>query len=139
MGIFSRKGPSGFSASSTAEEVTKGIDGTGLIAIVTGASSGIGAETSRVLALRGVHVVMAIRNMDAGAKVKEAILEEISNAKIDVMELDLSLLASVRKFAADYNSSGLPLNILINNAGVGASPFKLSQDSIELLFATNHL
>lgn len=51
--------------------------------------------------------------MDAGAKVKEAILEEISNAKIDVMELDLSLLASVRKFAADYNSSGLPLNILM--------------------------
>ncbi|CAL8157283.1 unnamed protein product [Prunus armeniaca] len=113
MGIFSRKGPSGFSPSSTAEEVTEGIDGTGLTAIVTGASSGIGAETSRVLALRGVHVVMAIRSMDAGAKVKEAILEEISNAKIDVMELDLSLLASVRKFAADYNSSGLPLNILM--------------------------
>ncbi|BBH03374.1 NAD(P)-binding Rossmann-fold superfamily protein [Prunus dulcis] len=125
---------------STAEEVTKGIDGTVRHwSNFPGASSGIGAETSRVLALRGVHVVMAIRNMDAGAKVKEAILEEISNAKIDVMELDLSLLASVRKFAADYNSSGLPLNILINNAGVGASPFKLSQDSIELLFATNHL
>ncbi|PQM38444.1 short-chain dehydrogenase TIC 32 chloroplastic [Prunus yedoensis var. nudiflora] len=143
MGIFSRKGPSGFSASSTAEEVTEGIDGTGLTAIVTATSQEPQVVSVQrhhaVLALRGVHVVMAIRNMDAGAKVKEAMLEEISNAKIDVMELDLSLLASVRKFAADYNSSGLPLNILINNAGVGASPFKLSQDSIELLFATNHL
>ncbi|XP_009350657.2 short-chain dehydrogenase TIC 32, chloroplastic-like [Pyrus x bretschneideri] len=139
MGIFSRKGASGFSASSTAEKVTQGIEGTGLTAIVTGASSGIGAETARVLALRGLHVVMAVRNMDAGATVKETILKEIPNAKIDVRQLDLSSLASVRNFASDYNSSGLPLNILINNAGAGATPFKLSQDSIELVFATNHL
>ncbi|CAL8157291.1 unnamed protein product [Prunus armeniaca] len=129
MGIFSRKGPSGFSPSSTAEEVTEGIDGTGLTAIVTAChwSNFPGKHGKKTLEpqvvsvqrhhvflrLRGVHVVMAIRSMDAGAKVKEAILEEISNAKIDVMELDLSLLASVRKFAADYNSSGLPLNILM--------------------------
>ncbi|GJV81955.1 short-chain dehydrogenase TIC 32, chloroplastic [Tanacetum coccineum] len=59
MWIFGRKGESGFSASSTAEEVTDGIDGSGLVSIVTGATSGIGAETARVLALRGVHVVMA--------------------------------------------------------------------------------
>ncbi|XP_062026235.1 short-chain dehydrogenase TIC 32, chloroplastic-like isoform X1 [Rosa rugosa] len=140
MGIlFSKKGPSGFSAFSTAEEVTHGIDGTGLTAVVTGASSGIGVETSHVLALRGVHVVMAVRNIDAGNNVKEAILKDIPTAKIDIMELDLSSLASVTKFAADYNSKGLPLNILINNAGVMATPFKLSQDNIELQFATNHL
>ncbi|XP_021820844.1 short-chain dehydrogenase TIC 32, chloroplastic-like [Prunus avium] len=139
MGIFSKKQQSGFSASSTAEEVTEGIDGPGLTAIVTGASSGIGVETARVLALRGVHVVMAVRNTDAGANVKEVILKEIPNAKLDVRELDLSSFSSVRKFAADYRSSGLPLNILINNAGVGVTPFKLSQDSIELQFATNHL
>ncbi|VVA41375.1 PREDICTED: short-chain dehydrogenase [Prunus dulcis] len=120
-------------------KVTEGIDGTGLTAIVTGASSGIGVETARVLALRGVHVVMAVRNTDAGANVKEVILKEIPNAKIDVREIDLSSFTSVRKFAADYRSSGLPLNILINNAGVGVTPFKLSQDSIELQFATNHL
>ncbi|XP_050266955.1 short-chain dehydrogenase TIC 32, chloroplastic-like [Quercus robur] len=139
MWIFSRKGPSGFSASSTAEEVTKGIDGTGLTAIVTGASSGLGAETTRVLTLRGVHVIMAVRNTDAGKNVKEQILKENPNAKIDVMELDLTSMGSVRKFASDYNASGLPLNLLINNAGVMATPFKLSQDNIELQFATNHI
>ncbi|KAL2342745.1 hypothetical protein Fmac_004030 [Flemingia macrophylla] len=139
MWFIGWKGPSGFSASSTAEQVTQGIDGTALTAIVTGASSGLGLETTRVLALRGVHVVMAVRNVESGNNVKETILKEIPSAKIDVMELDLSSMASVRKFAADFNSSGLPLNILINNAGVMATPFMLSQDHIELQFATNHL
>ncbi|XP_048136217.1 short-chain dehydrogenase TIC 32, chloroplastic-like isoform X1 [Rhodamnia argentea] len=138
MWIFGWKGPSGYSARSTAEEVTQGIDGTGFTAIVTGASSGIGMETARVLALRGVHVIMAVRNVDAGRGVKEAILKELPSAKIDVMELDLSSMASVRKFALDYQSSALPLNLLINNAGV-AGPFALSQDNIELHFATNHI
>ncbi|TQD85822.1 hypothetical protein C1H46_028638 [Malus baccata] len=129
-GIFSKKGESGFSVSSTAEkEVTQGIDGSGAF----------GVETSRVLALRGVHVVMAVRNMEAGSNIKEAILKEVPNAKIGVMELDLSSLASVRKFATEYTSSGFPLNILINNAGIMATPFKLSKDNIKLHFATNHL
>ncbi|XP_050227864.2 short-chain dehydrogenase TIC 32, chloroplastic-like [Mercurialis annua] len=139
MWIFGWKGPSGFSATATAEQVTQGVDGTGLTAIITGSSSGIGAETARVLALRGVHVVMAVRNLDAGGNVKEAILKEIPSAQIDVMQLDLSSMASVRKFASEYMSSGLPLNILINNAGIMATPFMLSQDKIELQFATNHV
>ncbi|KAI5655464.1 hypothetical protein M9H77_32651 [Catharanthus roseus] len=139
MWLLGFKGPSGFSARSTAEEVTQGIDGSGLTAIVTGASSGIGAETARVLALRGVHVIMAVRNVESGRNVKETIMKEIPNAKLDVLELDLSSLASIRKFASNYDSVGLPLNILVNNAGVMAPPFTLSQDGIELQFATNHL
>ncbi|TYK16634.1 short-chain dehydrogenase TIC 32 [Cucumis melo var. makuwa] len=139
MWIFGWKGPSGFSARSTAEEVTEGIDGNGLTAIVTGASSGLGEESTRVLALRGVYVIMAVRNVEAGRKVKEAVLKESPSAKIDVMELDLSSMESVRKFAADYIASGRPLNILMNNAGVMATPFTLSHDGIELQFATNHL
>ncbi|XP_044469049.1 short-chain dehydrogenase TIC 32, chloroplastic-like [Mangifera indica] len=139
MWLFSRKGPSGFSASSTAEEVTEGIDGTGLTAIVTGATSGIGTETTRVLALRGVHVIMGIRNTAAARHIKEAIVKEIPNAKVDAMELDLSSMASVRKFASDFNNQGLPLNLLINNAGIMASPFMLSKDNIEMQFATNHV
>ena len=79
----------------------------------SGTSSGIGTETARVLALRGVHVVMGVRNMTAGREVKETIVKQNPNAKIDAMELDLSSMASVRKFAADFKSSGLPLNILM--------------------------
>ncbi|GAA0162135.1 dehydrogenase [Lithospermum erythrorhizon] len=139
MWLFKRKGESGFSYSNTAEEVTNGIDGSGLTAIVTGASSGIGSETARVLALRGVHVVMGVRNMDAGRKVKDEIIKEIPNAKVDAMELDLSSLESVKKFASDYTSSGRPLNLLINNAGIMATPYMLSKDNVELQFATNHL
>ncbi|CAH8306501.1 unnamed protein product [Eruca vesicaria subsp. sativa] len=139
MWFWGSKGASGFSSSSTAEEVTHGVDGTGLTAIVTGASSGIGVETARVLALRGVHVVMAVRNTASGAKVKQDILNQVPSAKLDVMELDLSSMESVRRFASDYKSTGLPLNILINNAGIMACPFMLSKDNIELQFATNHL
>ncbi|KAF3665212.1 Short-chain dehydrogenase TIC 32, chloroplastic [Capsicum annuum] len=115
MWVFSKKGPSGFSANSTAEEVTHGIDGSALTAIVTGASSGIGAETARVLTLRGVHVIMGVRNISAGKQVKEAIIKDVPQAKIDALELDLSSLSSVRNFASNYNSLGLPLNLLMYN------------------------
>lgn len=84
-----------------------------IYSIISGASSGIGTETARVLALRGVHVVMAVRNMDTGRKVKDEILKEIPGAKIDVMELDLSSLSSVKKFASEYKSKALPLNLLM--------------------------
>ncbi|MED6124690.1 Short-chain dehydrogenase TIC 32, chloroplastic [Stylosanthes scabra] len=131
--------PSGFSASSTAEEVTHGIHGSGLTAIVTRTTRGIGVETARVLALRGVHVIMAVRNMNAAKDVKESILKEIPTAKVDAMELDLSSMDSVRNFVSQFNSSGLPLNILINNAAILAAPFTLSKDNIELQFATNHI
>ncbi|XP_058769814.1 short-chain dehydrogenase TIC 32, chloroplastic isoform X2 [Vicia villosa] len=134
-----KKGLSGFSWSSTAEQVTHGIDATGLTAIVTGASSGIGVETTRVLALRGAHVIMGVRNMVAAKDVKDTILKDIPSAKVDAIELDLSSLDSVKKFASEFKSSGRPLNILINNAGIMACPFKLSKDNIELQFATNHI
>ncbi|KAK7315075.1 hypothetical protein VNO77_33607 [Canavalia gladiata] len=136
---FSRNEGSEFSSSSTAEQVTHDIHGGDLTAIVTGASSGIGAETTRVLAMRGVHVIMAVRNLIAAEDVKQAIFKEIPTAKVDAMELDLSSMASVRKFASQFNASDLPLNILINNAGIYGPPFTLSEDNIELQFATNHL
>ncbi|MQM16806.1 hypothetical protein Taro_049767 [Colocasia esculenta] len=132
-------GPSGFSSSSTAEQVTDGIDATHLTAIVTGATSGIGKETARVLALRGATVILPARTLEAGDKVKESLLEANPAAKIDVMEMDLSSLASVESFAGAFLSSDRPLNILINNAGVMCCPFQLSRDGLELQFATNHL
>ena len=81
--------------------------------MVTGASSGIGTETTRVLSLRGVHVIMGVRNMLAAKDVKETLLKEIPSAKVDAMELDLSSMKSVRKFASEFKSSGLPLNMLM--------------------------
>lgn len=138
MWLFSRKSSSGFTSSATAEQVTEGIDGSNLTAIVTGASSGIGKETARVLALRDVHIIMAVRNMSSGNSVKEEILKEVPNSKIDVLELNLSSMTSVRKFASEFESLHLPLNILINNAGY-LGPYALSEDGIELHFATNHL
>jgi len=80
---------------------------------VTGTTHGIGIETARVLALRGVHVIMGVRNINAGEIVRESILKEIPKAKVDVIELDLSSMVSVRKFASEFNSSSLPLNILM--------------------------
>ncbi|KAL2920719.1 Short-chain dehydrogenase TIC 32 chloroplastic, partial [Bienertia sinuspersici] len=138
MWIFGRKKSSEFSGYSTAEEVTDRIDGTGLTAIVTGASSGLGAETTRILALRGVFVIMADKDMVAGTKIRTKILEEIPYAKVDIMELDLSSIASIRKFALEYQTLNHPLNLLINNAGVFGTPFALSQDNIELQFAINY-
>ncbi|GMH26435.1 hypothetical protein Nepgr_028278 [Nepenthes gracilis] len=132
-------GPSGFGSASTAEQVTEGIDASNLTAVVTGGSSGIGLETSRVLALRGAHVIIAARNMEAANKSKELILKEIESARVDVLKLDLSSIKSVTEFVDDFNALNLPLNILINNAGVMFCPFELSQDGIEIQFATNHL
>ncbi|KAF0902512.1 hypothetical protein E2562_017911 [Oryza meyeriana var. granulata] len=134
-----RQGPSGFGPASTAEEVTAGVEAIHLTAIVTGAKNGIGRETARVLALRGAEVIIPARTMESGIKVKESIAEEIPGSKLHVMEMDLSSLNSVRRFAKAFNSSHSHLNILINNAGIMACPFQLSKDGIELQFATNHV
>ncbi|CAM8879218.1 unnamed protein product [Rhodiola kirilowii] len=132
-------GPSGFGSSTTAEEVTEGIDATNLTAIVTGGACGIGFETSKTLALRGAHVVIAARNTAAANEAKQQIVKEIPSARIDVLKLDLASLKSVREFVDEFISLNLPLNILINNAGIMFCPYQLSQDGIELQFATNHL
>ncbi|XP_058099110.1 short-chain dehydrogenase TIC 32 B, chloroplastic-like [Magnolia sinica] len=143
MGLLSlitgMAGPSGFGSASTAEEVTQGIDASNLTAIVTGGASGIGAETVRVLALRGAHVIMAARNIEAANEMKQQIIKDNGAARLDVLKLDLCSLKSVRAFVDDFNTMDLPLNILINNAGVMFCPYELSKDGIEMQFATNHL
>ncbi|KMZ56616.1 Retinol dehydrogenase [Zostera marina] len=143
VGIFTLvtglRGSSGFGSASTAEEVTKAVDASNITAIVTGGASGIGAETVRVLALRGAHVIIATRNLKAAEEAKKMILDSNSNAHVDAMELDLSSFKSVRTFADNFIAKNLPLNLLINNAGVMFCPFRLSEDGVEMQFATNHL
>ncbi|KAJ4808837.1 NAD(P)-binding Rossmann-fold superfamily protein [Rhynchospora pubera] len=143
VGIFSLvtgyPGPSGFGSASTAEQVTEGLDASKLTAIITGGASGIGLETAQVLALRGARVIIAARNMEAAYNAKALILENNPKARIITIQLDLSSLKSVRAFAEEFLSMDLPLNILINNAGIMFCPFQLSKDGIELQFATNHL
>lgn len=78
-----------------------------------GATSGIGAETARVLALRGVRVVIPARNLKKGREVRERILLQRTNAEVIVMEIDLSSFTSIKRFCSEFLSSGLPLNILM--------------------------
>lgn len=137
--ITGSPGPSGFGSSSTAEQVTHGIDASNLTAIVTGGASGIGLETARVLTLRKGHVIIAVRNMEAAKEAKQLILKDNPSARVDALKLDLSSIESVREFANHFLSLNLPLNILINNAGIMFCPYQLSKDGIELQFATNHL
>ncbi|KAI0509859.1 short-chain dehydrogenase TIC 32, chloroplastic isoform X1 [Dendrobium catenatum] len=143
VGIFSLvtgwPGPSGFGSATTAEQVTEGIDASNLTVIITGGASGIGAETARVAALRGAHVIIAARNMEAANETKEQIVSSNSAARVDAMKLDLNSLKSVRSFADNFVATGLPLNILINNAGVMFCPYQLSENGVEMQFATNHL
>ncbi|XP_011077448.1 short-chain dehydrogenase TIC 32, chloroplastic-like [Sesamum indicum] len=137
--ITGRAGPSGFGSASTAEQVTQGIDATNLTAIITGGASGIGLETARVLALRNAHVIIAARNMETANDAKQLILKDNHNARVDVLKLNLASLKSVKAFADNFIALNLPLNILINNAGIMFCPYELSEDGIEMQFATNHL
>ncbi|KAM7526313.1 hypothetical protein LguiA_016215 [Lonicera macranthoides] len=143
MGVFSLvtgiAGESGYGSASTAEQVTLGIDASNLTVIVTGGASGIGLETARVLALRKAHVIIAARNMDSANEAKQLILKENQTARIDVLKLDLCSIKSIKAFADHFKSLNLPLNILINNAGIMFCPYQLSEDGIEIQFATNHL
>lgn len=114
-------------------------DLTGKTFIVTGANSGLGLETSRALARKNAHVILACRDADKAAAAKAQILAENTNATVEVQELDLSDLASVRDFAALIRAREGKLHGLINNAGVMAIPRQLTVDGFERQFAVNHL
>ncbi|KAL6181826.1 hypothetical protein ACLB2K_048475 [Fragaria x ananassa] len=138
-------GPSGYGSKSTAEQVTQdyccssSAPSHRLTAIITGATSGIGAETARVLAKRGVRIVMPARDLAKAAKVKEGIERENPKAEVIIMEIDLSSLTSVNRFCSQFLALRLPLNILINNGGIFSKCLEYSEDKIEMTFATNYL
>jgi NAD(P)-dependent dehydrogenase (short-subunit alcohol dehydrogenase family) len=114
-------------------------DITGKTAVVTGSSSGIGFETARVLAARGAHVILAVRNMEKGNAAAVKMRSRFPQSDVVVMALDLASLASVRAFAAAMHEKYSRLDFLINNAGVMIPPYSKTADGFELQFGTNHL
>jgi len=130
---------SAFGYHSTALEVMEGHDLSGSFALVTGGASGIGVETVRALASAGADVTIAVRNVGAGHLVAELLMREMSKATVHVVELDLASLDSVRRCVATFVQRDVPLSILINNAGVMATPFERTAEGFELQFGTNHL
>jgi NAD(P)-dependent dehydrogenase (short-subunit alcohol dehydrogenase family) len=126
---------------STAVEALRGQRLDGLTAIVTGANSGIGVETARALASAGAHVVLPCRSVGAGEGVATRLRAELpaTAGTLEVAALDLSDLRSVRAFVAAFLASGRRLDLLINNAGVMASPLTLTAQGVESQVGINHL
>ncbi|GAB3922640.1 oxidoreductase [Microlunatus endophyticus] len=125
-----------YGATTTADEVIAGIDLTGRRAIVTGSTSGIGLETARALASAGAEVTLAVRNVGVGRGVARQISEETANPHVDVAGLELADRRSVRSFVAGWRG---PLHVLVNNAGIMATPLRRTAEGWESQFAINHL
>ena len=115
-------------------------DQSGRIAIVTGANSGLGYDTAAVLAEKGAHVVLAVRNIDKGKEAVDRIKAASPNAVVTLQELDLSSLDSVRRAADELRAAHPRIDLLINNAGVMYVPTReTTKDGFEMQFGTNHL
>jgi NAD(P)-dependent dehydrogenase (short-subunit alcohol dehydrogenase family) len=128
-----------FDARSTAREVIAGHNLHGVDAIVTGGASGIGAETVRALAIAGARVIIATRDHIKGEAVAATLRKETGNVRIEFQALDLASLASVRDFVAQFLKLRRELHLLINNAGIMATPLAYTNDGFESQFGTNHL
>jgi NAD(P)-dependent dehydrogenase (short-subunit alcohol dehydrogenase family) len=124
-----------FDREATAEQVARATDLAGRVAIVTGASSGIGVETARGLAMAGADVILAVRDVAAGEVVARTIAP-VARAELEVRHLDLRDLDTVAAFAAGLTG---PVDLLIANAGVSNTPDSHLPNGLEVRFATNHL
>ncbi len=124
---------SGFNASSTAEEVIKGIDLSGKVAIVTGGNTGIGLETTRVLAGAGATVIVPARDTEKAQRNLAGI------PRVELESMDLSDPQSIDAFAKRFLASGRPLHLLINNAGIMWVPLRRDSRGIESQLAINYL
>jgi NAD(P)-dependent dehydrogenase (short-subunit alcohol dehydrogenase family) len=113
---------------------------TGKTALVTGANSGIGYQAALALARHGAHVLLLCRNVAKGQAALERLHREAPRAAAELVEVDMASLASIRSFAAAFARREIPLDLLINNAGVMALPKReVTVDGFERQFGTNHL
>ena len=124
---------SGFNAHATAADVIKGLDLTNKIAIVTGGNAGIGLETTKVLAASGATVIVPARDMEKAKRNLEGI------ANVELAAMDLIDPTSIDTFAEQFLSSGRPLHLLINNAGIMWVPLRRDSRGIESQLAVNYL
>ncbi|MEX1295348.1 MAG: oxidoreductase [Candidatus Limnocylindrales bacterium] len=114
-------------------------DQSGRVAVITGASSGLGFEAGRELARKGAAVVMAVRDMDKGEAAASRIRAAVPDAELELQQLDLGSLDSVRECAARIAHEHDHIDILLNNAGLMATPAGQTADGFELQVGTNHL
>jgi NAD(P)-dependent dehydrogenase (short-subunit alcohol dehydrogenase family) len=128
-----------FGYRSEAAEVVNGIDLARKTAIVTGGSSGIGVETARALAGAGARVILPVRSRKAGEEAAADIRASTRNDAVEVADMDLADWPSVKAFAAAFLKRGIALDILINNAGIMATPERRIMGRFESQFGTNHL
>lgn len=130
-----------FDGKSTVDEVLSGVDLVGKRILVTGVSSGIGFEVARALAAHGAHVVGTVRNREKGENVAVPIKEAAkdSGGELELVELDLASLRSIRDCADGLRSDGRPLDVIIANAGILGVPFGQTEDGFEMHFGTNYL
>ncbi|NIG36096.1 shikimate dehydrogenase [Pantoea sp. ICBG 828] len=130
-----------FNAESSTDDVLKGQDLSGKRILVTGASAGLGVETARSLVAHGAEVIGAVRDPDKGELATQAVRDAAvqGGGKFSLIQLDLADLDSVRSCAAKLQEAGKPLDIIIANAGVMATPFGLTKDGYETQFGTNFI
>jgi NAD(P)-dependent dehydrogenase (short-subunit alcohol dehydrogenase family) len=129
-----------FGATSTTDEVLQGINLTGKRVLVTGVSAGLGVETARALAAHGAQVVGAARDVSkAQAATEQVRAQAASGGSLDLVQLDLASLDSVRRCADGLLAAGKPFDLIIANAGVMACPKGKTADGFETQFGTNHL
>jgi len=114
-------------------------DLTGKTVIVTGGNSGLGFESVKAFALKGARVILACRSVAKGEEAKKQIVKFLPAADIQVMELDLTDLKSIRNFAIKFKQNHSRLDVLLNNAGIMMVPYSLTKDGFESQLGTNHL
>jgi NAD(P)-dependent dehydrogenase (short-subunit alcohol dehydrogenase family) len=114
-------------------------DQTGRTAVITGANTGLGYETAAALAAKGAHVVLAVRNLEKGKEAARGIEQATPDAQVQLQELDLTSLESIREAAEELRTKHDQIDLLINNAGVMMTPKSTTKDGFELQFGTNHL
>ncbi len=122
----------------SALDIVDGVDLSGRVCVITGASSGLGRESARALAAAGAYVILAARNQDALTAAAQWIRDEVPHARTATVRLDLTALASVRAGAAAIREITPVVHVLMNNAGVMFTPFGRTRDRFEMQIGTNH-